>query len=110
MDDEAMSLLQLSAVKPASSQRKKSKRDFNLSSFWAHGKRTTWPDMKYWPTSVQLPKMTVTRPIKIVEWTDFAFLSEKSVWDTPNCSFDNLYNYHMEKNGGVILDPDFDIS
>merc|ERR1719162_2698344 len=73
-----------------------------------HGER--WPDMDYWPDSVRLPKYNVTRPMYVVLWTDYVFLSLQSAKNTPNCTFDMLYDKHMPANGGVILDPDFDLS
>lgn len=110
-DSDAMSLLQLSAERPARSQQhSRANIDVALSASRARGERAAWPDMDYWPASVELPNFDVTRPIKIVEWTDYIFLSETAVRNTPNCSFDMLYDYHMESNGGVIGDPDFDIS
>lgn len=106
-DDGGMSLLQHHVGRYSN----KPKPDMSVSMSQAVKKSAFhWPDMDYWPDSVRKPKYSVTRPIYIVSWTDYVFLSLQSAKDTPNCTFDMLYDKHMPVDGGVISDPDFDLS
>lgn len=69
-----------------------------------------WPTMGYWPKSVPFPSYKVDRPIKIIQWNDFYFLAKEAAARVPNCEYDMLAEEHPQSNGGVIRDPDFDIS
>jgi len=71
---------------------------------------TYWPSTSYWPESVPFPTYEINRPIKIIQWNDFYFLSTEAAERVPNCEYDMLADEHPESIGGVIRDPDFDIS
>lgn len=112
-DDGGLNLLQHHAGRHESKTPKPRNR-FLLSGetmdVTSQNRRERWPDMDYWPDSVKLPTYNVTRPLFVVLWTDYVFLSLQSAKNTPNCTFDMLYDKHMPVDGGVISDPDFDLS
>jgi len=66
-----------------------------------------WPQTGEWPVEVPW-KFKVDTPVKILLWTAWGFLTDKSAHATPNCEFygAGAINYKM----GVIPDPHYDIS
>jgi len=76
-----------------------------------YGGRTRWPE---WPVKgVDMPeavaKLTynVHRPIKMLQWTNWAFVDPSSLSDLDNCSWaDNV----PTSPDGVVRDPDYDLS
>jgi len=108
-DDVGVSLLQHHAGRHENRKAKPIHR-IPLAIDAIHKGNERWPDMEYWPDSVKFPKYNVTRPLFVVLWTDYVFLSLQSAKNTPNCTFNMLYDKHMPVNGGVISDPDFDLS
>lgn len=108
VDDLGVSLLQLRAERrpPAlAAHVTNSTGDRAFRRGGAH-----WPSMTYWPESVPFPSYEVKHPIKIIQWNDFYFLSKEAAERVPNCEYDMLAEMHPESNGGVIRDPDYDIS
>jgi len=72
---------------------------------------TRWPE---WPVKgVDMPAViekmtyTVNRPIKMLQWTNWAFLDVSSIAGMDNCS---LAGDVPNDPDGVVRDPDFDLS